>query len=225
MSPTRHVTAFLHRRFAAAARTRAIALPMLGVAALAVVGVACADAPSAPPMPAAPSFALMPLVSTVVEPTTVTALTRDVPLATSQTRSFSVSRSGGEFIWKEMGLRVTVPADAFKGKPLTITVTALAGDVVAYDFGPDGQRFDRPLEVRQDLRGTNFWRLGKDAQVVGAYFKSHLQVSDATNTAVIDAFEPTEVDLTNSHVRFQVTHFSGYMVSTGRKDRVTNDGL
>jgi hypothetical protein len=120
--------------------------------------------------------------------------------------------------WPEMGLTVVVPPKAFSAAEMTFTITALAGDVIAYDFGPDGSRFNVPLQVVQSLRDTNFEKLskklGRDARVRGAYFRNASQIDDASNTALVDEFLPTELGLHGWFVTFAVTHFSGYMVST-----------
>ena len=147
-------------------------------------------------------------------PLRVKALLRDVPLRESQTRSFKVSGAeGGMINWPEVGLKVIVPRKGIKAKDMTITVTALAGDVIAYDFGPDGSQFDVPLVVTQSLKGTNFARLGAGARVRGAYFRNASLVNDVTNTVLVDAFQPSELDGNGRSLTFKVTHFSGYMVS------------
>jgi hypothetical protein len=184
---------------------------------------ACSDTPSAPLAleNATPAYDrqnspnTQQLGTALAEPLRVKALLRDVPLATSQTRSFTMQGAhGGVIDWPELGLKVVVPHKGFRGKDITITVTALAGDVIAYDFGPDGSQFDVPLVVIQSLKGTNYAKLGGAAQLRGAYFRHASDVSDATNTAVVREFQPTDLDLRSGNVTFKVTHFSGYMVST-----------
>jgi hypothetical protein len=204
----------------APARTRRIArvASALGIAAL--LGgtgllAACADAPAAPRAAAASPRASLTgtLTGTLTEPVTVDALLRTTPLASDLTKSFKVGKNGASFDWPEVGLRVGVPSGVAAG--MTITVKALKGDVIAYDFGPDGAQFAQALTVSQSLTGTNYALLPLGAILRGAYFKSATQVSDATNTATVDAFQATEVDLLSNRVRFPVTHFSGYMVSWG----------
>lgn len=181
---------------------------------------ACSDTPSAPNAleNAAPAYNKhdTPEVGTVLTPPLrVKALLREVPLREAQTRSFDVKGAhGGVIEWPELGLKVVVPQKGFKGQDMTITITALAGDVIAYDFGPDGSRFDQPLTVVQSLKGTNYAKLRGKALLRGAYFKHASQVSDATNSAVVNEFQLTDLDVKGWNVRFQVTHFSGYMVST-----------
>ena len=51
-------------------------------------------------------------------------------------------------------MTVTVPRGAL-AQTTTITMTARAGTVVAYDFAPHGITFAKPLVFQQQLRGTN----------------------------------------------------------------------
>lgn len=206
-------------------RRRTFSLSTLGALALSMVLAACADAPTGPSAPpAAPSAGLLGTLGTVTSTLTttvtgtltrVTALVRAEPIVAEETRSYTIRRStGGTIEWPDVGLTVIVPARAFSAKEMTITVTALRGDVVAYEFGPHGVQFDRPLTIVQNLNGTGFWRLGVGARLQGAYFKSADQINEANDTALVDEFQPTTVDYFRSQVRFDVSHFSGYMVST-----------
>lgn len=212
-------------------RRRLFSLATLGAVALATVLSACTDAPTGPsasPPPPPPSAGLLGTLGTVTSTLTttvtstltgtltqVTALVRSEPLRRQETRSFTIRNStGGTIEWRDVGLKVIVPANAFSAREMTITVTALRGDVVAYEFGPHGTQFDRPLTIVQNLNGTGFLGLGLNTRLRGAYFKSADQIDHASNTALVDELLPTQVDLFRSQVRFDVSHFSGYMVST-----------
>jgi len=48
------------------------------------------------------------------------------------------------------------------------------------------------------------------------YFKDGAQVDDAAGRAQIDEFLPVNVLLVGNKVQFKVSHFSGYLLSTGR---------
>lgn len=180
--------------------------------------VACSDTPTSPlgPQHAAPTRDLIGSTgsSTAVK---VTGLLRDVPLTAPQTRTFTVKGNRGDVLqWLEMGLVVVVPPRAIPGKnrDMTITITALPGAVIAYDFGPDGSQFAEPLTVYQILRGTNYTKLAPGTRLRGAYFRSPTQIDATANSAVVDEFQPTELAFQGYVVAFKVTHFSGYMVST-----------
>ena len=132
-----------------------------------------------------------------------------------QTRSWKVSaRRGGLLEWAEVGLVVIVPPKAISGSEMTLTVTAMPGAVVAYEFGPHGSQFAAPLIVTQSLVGTNYARLGADVRLRGGYFRNASQINHATGTAEIDESLPTVLGFKGLFVSFKVTHFSGYMVST-----------
>jgi hypothetical protein len=149
----------------------------------------------------------------------VAGLLRDKALLAPQTRTWTVRSDRGDvLLWAEMGLTVVVPPKAFRAAEMKFSITVLPGDVIAYDFGPDGSQFDVPLQVFQSLNGTNFEKLtkklGRSPPLRGAYFMHASQIDAATGTAMVDEFQPSELGLKNRVVRFEVTHFSGYMVST-----------
>jgi hypothetical protein len=186
----------------------------VSLAALALIAWGCAEQGSSLLEPNETSVHASTSTSTV----TVKTLLRDVPLESDLTRSWTVKRAQGATLdWPEVGLRVVVPAWAFSAeREMVISITAPKGDVVAYDFGPDGAVFSEPLELIQSTKGTNFARLPRVQQenTRGAYFKSITQVSDLTNTARVDEFEPTVIDVIGNKLTFKITHFSGYLLST-----------
>ncbi len=61
---------------------------------------------------------------------------------------------GGSIEIPQPGLRITVPANALPSD-MTITVTAVPGRILAYEFAPHGVVFLKPLTFSQDLRRTN----------------------------------------------------------------------
>ena len=150
----------------------------VGVATLAVVGVlaACSDAPSAPGAasvgPAAPSFAKglkggkfgqtfdsVWAGQQLASPVLATSLKRNQPLADTISASFPVTRAGGTFTVAGTGLQIEVPKNAVKDD-FVMTVKALPGNVVAYEFGPHGLQFKKSLFLWQDLSGNDYARLG-----------------------------------------------------------------
>src|SRR5436309_274804 len=112
--------------------------------AVAVVGavatlIGCqSDAPSDPRSirraPEAPSALLL------TAPKSVTVLQRSTPLANSITASKTIGVLGGTLSLPGAGLVVVVPPGAVL-QATTISVTALAGSNVAYEFSPHGTTF------------------------------------------------------------------------------------
>jgi hypothetical protein len=183
------------------------------VAAALLAASACTDAPSGP-SPAVPRRPNLELVDPAV---TAVGLTRDVALGSNVTVSFVVPKSGGSYHVPGTGLRVTVPANAFRGKELKITVTALAGSMVAYNFEPHGTVFNNALLLTQDMRGTNYWHLDNPGTVEAGYFADPSQIVESQNLARINEFLPVTKDVVGNKLAFSVKHFSGYMVSSGRR--------
>jgi hypothetical protein len=213
----------------ATGRTRRIArvVTALGIAATAgtlASLAACADAPSAPSAPASAQNRAVdaPRTSTGTtsgNPTVVmTALRRTQPLAADITYSVAYSpASGATLDVPEAGLHVVVPPGALPAKSkTTLSVTALAGNLVAYEFGPHGTKFNAALKVTQDLSNTTWAGNTGRADLSVGYFKSAALLDAVSGTAPIDEVLPLTV--TGKMAHWDIWHFSGYMVSTGRSN-------
>lgn len=147
-------------------------------------------------------------------------LTRDVPLAKPISKTFTFDRRGGTMEMKELGLRVDIPGDAIPSTTLTITVTALAGADIAYDFQPHGTVFRKPIAFNQELRGTSWDRSGFKGTILGGYFESTSQLGP-NGVALLDELFSVRVD--DKRASFDIKHFSGYMVSSGRSASYSSD--
>lgn len=143
------------------------------------------------------------------------ALVRNAPLADDITASQNIGPAGGELEIPGAGLRVTVPAGALS-RTTTITATALAGDMVAYEFGPHGTRFALPLVLTQATVGTNAAALPADAVLIGGYFTGRDALDGATKRAKLAELLPTLGTAAEGTVAFNVWHFSGYIAGWGR---------
>lgn len=186
-----------------------------GLAASSALAACSTDSVTAPAV--APSNGLLGstlgLVTNLLS--SVTGLLRLSPLQTAVTRSVLVTRSqGGELRIPETGLRLTIPANAIPRDTMTITVTALAGRAVAYEFQPHGTKFAKPLTFSQDLSVTSWLTSLLRPQLSGGYFKDASQVNTETGVSVIN--EELVARINGTRVDFDISHFSGYMVSTGR---------
>jgi hypothetical protein len=187
------------------------AAPLLG-AALATLA-ACSDAPSAPRAPLAPGNA--PQASVLSSPVTARVLLRSTPLVFSVRVSASIGKAGGSINVPGTGLTLVVPSGAVSA-PTTFTISAPAGRNVWYEFGPSGAKFAVPLVIRQDLSKTNLLGLDR-SRFEGGYFMSGSRNESAGTAKVTEAL-PITFNATGTELSFKVTHFSGYMVSTGRLD-------
>ena len=189
---------------------------LLGAAAVGLLA-GCSSESLTAPAAAQPSNGLIgDLLGTATSTLgTVTGLLRLTPVITSVTRSRTFDRNGGQLAIPELGFSLKVPAGAIPGQTLTISVTAIAGRMVAYNFEPHGTKFLKPLTISQELTGTN-GLLGSliSPDLLGGYFKSDSQLNPLNNTAVID--EAFQIRTSGSTASFDIWHFSGYMVSTGR---------
>jgi hypothetical protein len=146
------------------------------------------------------------------------------PRSQATTASKIISSKGGTIEVKGTGLRLQVPRGAVS-VATRFTITALPGNVVAYDFQPHGSVFPVPLKFVQDLSETNFKHVKVPAGFVpsfeGAYFTTSLLIDQLTGVAIVDEVIPatTEITFSGKAISFPISHFSGYMISTGRTSR------
>ncbi|MEP6495175.1 MAG: hypothetical protein ABJF01_20985 [bacterium] len=137
-----------------------------------------------------------------------------------------ITPAGGTIELPAVGLQVQVPKGAVAAN-ITITVTTLAGNVVAYDFQPHGTVFNVPLKFVQDLQYTNFAgiKLPKDfsKNFEGGYFLDSQSIDQTTGLVAVSEFIPATDEVTISSkgkygsLSFPVRHFSGYLISVGRR--------
>ena len=178
-----------------------------GVAAFALA-TACSDLVQPVPTSPAAGGQQSALTSLLIAPVQRSqALTEDV------TWSFDVGPGGATSTNAAAGLAISVPMGAVS-QPVTITVTALAANAVAYRFEPHGLQFNRSVYLTQDLRHTTLGIL-TGLTLSGAYFTTDtLELSNglAAVTEIISAW-------TNPFSRtatFPIRHFSGYILASGR---------
>jgi hypothetical protein len=110
---------------------------------------------------------------------------------------------------------VVVPRNALQ-RTTTITMTARAGSLVAYDFAPHGIVFQKSLVFTQSLVGTNASIVGALTMKLGYYEDPSLL--NAAGGLVSQLVNGVTSVLTWSFTS-TIPHFSGYLVTWG----CTND--
>lgn len=198
-------------------RRPSTALALVGASLLA----ACASDPLTPSMELERRNGVLP------KPAVVKLLQRSTPLGAAERASLTITaKQGGLLRLPESGLLVSVPAGAIKSGTLTITVTADPGKSVSYDFQPHGTQFEKPLTITQDLNKTNWKNLSTSALWGGYYPEA---IDDAKGLATIT--ESFLVRITGSQktvsatAAYDIWHFSGYTLSTGRADGEADGSL
>ena len=145
----------------------------------------------------------------------VNVLQRSAPLLHDFVASAVIGRAGGTIDIPEAGFSITFPQNAVS-VPTPIVVTAVPGTGVAYAFQPHGLVFRRSPTITQDLRGTAaFADPALRAGLEGAYLPSEAALAGAT--ARVREMRPTVVDVDGWTMRFDVDHFSTYVVSSARR--------
>ena len=140
-------------------------------------------------------------------------LQRTRPLAEPITVSKVIGPDGGTLAIPEAGVTVTVPRGALAATT-NIVMTARAGTLVAYDFAPHGITFAKPLVFSQKLSGTNATLLSAPLLQLGYYEDASLLTK--TGGLVSQLLGGTVNTLTWTFTS-SIPHFSGYMVSCGRR--------
>jgi hypothetical protein len=197
-------------------RLRFLSTLTLAVAASLTISACATDNSTAPsvktPPPAASSSLLGGLLGAPSTPAkTRTPVLRINPLPTSLTTSAKIGILGGSLSIPGAGITVVVPPLALLS-PTTITVNALAGSNVAYEFSPHGLKFALPLIVTQDLKVT---RATPELLSLGlslGYFP------DASHVTSVTELLSVNVDLLGLTAVSTVWHFSGYILISGRDE-------
>jgi hypothetical protein len=190
---------------------RRLAALALGALTLASCG---GDQPTRPQLlqapPEAPSSDLLGGLTSLIG---VNGLQRTTPLAVPITVTKAIGPEGGTLAIPQAGVTVTVPRGAL-ATTTTITMTARAGSLVAYDFAPHGVVFARPLVFSQQLRGTNATLLSAPLLGLGYYRDPSLLTKSG---GLVSELLNGTVNTLSWTFTSTIPHFSGYMVSCGRR--------
>lgn len=143
----------------------------------------------------------------------VNGLQRTRALAAPITVSKAIGRDGGTLAIPEAGVTVTIPRGALAATT-KISMTARSGTLVAYDFAPHGITFAKPLVFSQRLSGTNATLLGAPLLELGYYQDASLLTKTG---GLVSQLLGGAVNTLSWTFTSSIPHFSGYMVSCGRR--------
>lgn len=185
-----------------------------------LAATACGDreltTPNSPVASSTARFGTAPATSKIVP--AVRILKRTQALKTTQTTSAVIGPAGGQLSLPTTGIEVSFAPGAV-AKATRITVTALEGTDVAYEFQPHGLKFSAPVVVRQDLKKTT---AESDAVLAaslqGSYFEGILAgnlIGTHDVYSHIKEGRKAKLNATSRVLEFTIEHFSGYIVSTG----------
>jgi hypothetical protein len=141
----------------------------------------------------------------------VRTLTRKVALKKDITVTAVIGANGGVITVPEAGLTLTVPRGAVASNT-KFTVTALAGKLVAYEFGPHGTKFPNALQATQDLKVTNFSLLDGLLPLRAGYFADRTSLDEKNETALVSELLNGVTQPLTGKFNFEIKHFSGYVV-------------
>ncbi|HJQ20914.1 MAG TPA: hypothetical protein VJ867_11240 [Gemmatimonadaceae bacterium] len=145
----------------------------------------------------------------------VPPVTRNTPLPNDVVWTFTAGPDGALSANSAVGLTIVVPPGALASTQ-TITVTALKGSAVAYGFEPHLQ-FDRKVVLTQNLRGTSAGGLlSLNLTLSGAHFDGDAPSYSSGGLAIVSEVVPSLTSLLTKTTSFGVSHFSGWIVASGR---------
>ncbi|MEO6877585.1 MAG: hypothetical protein ABI205_03825 [Gemmatimonadaceae bacterium] len=132
---------------------------------------------------------------------------RTTPLASNISRSVTVGLLGATIAVPGTGFSMVIPPLAVAAGT-RITVTALAGSNVAYEFAPHGIHFLLPLVATQSLQNMQNPPSGLLGLHLG-YFP------DPTHVTTVTELLNVNVDLLGLSATSSIWHFSGYIFVGG----------
>lgn len=211
-----------------ASRSKQIATSI--VAVLTAILAACSNAAS--PSLTAPDHSVDPgveqavanaraLSSTIPGSFVAQGLLRDRSLPEAITVTKVISSEGGTVDIPAADFQLQIPRGAVDA-PLSISVTALRGTVIAYDFQPHDATFAAPLKFVQRLNHTSLRGAARpsdaESDVGLANFSDPSMIDPVTGIGVASDSVPSQIRprLNGNLLSFMIWRFSGYMASTGR---------
>jgi len=158
-----------------------------------------------------------PAMEIVNPPVVALTLERLHPLPNDITKSITLYQTGGSLDIPEAGFHLNIPRNTIGNDRITITVTAVAGNQVAYEFYPKGMQFKLDgIRMTQNLDSTSWVNNEGNTKIEGGYFKTRDDLDSSDGTALIYEFIPVSVIATGGRLHMNIKHFSGYVVATGR---------
>ena len=185
----------------------------LGAIALTSCGTDQPTAPLRVEQAIAPESPSNDLLGTLSSLLSMNGLQRKTALSAPITVSKSIGSEGGTLAIPAAGVTVIVPKGALT-KTTTITMTARSGTLVAYDFAPHGIVFAKPLVFKQSLKGTNASLLNAPFLRLGYYADESLLTKTG---ALVTELLGGVVDTLSWTFTSSISHFSGYIVTCGRR--------
>ena len=159
-----------------------------------------------------PILSKIPILGQLLVPDTVVVVQRLVPLRYDITQTKFIGSGGGQISIPAAGVTLVVPAGAVD-LPTPITMTAVAGRGLVYEFGPKGMTFKKPLTIKQDLTVASLDpRLLSRMKFNGGYFKSRGDLLGGLLGIVYELLA-ARTSASGSTVEFNVNHFSGYLIA------------
>lgn len=203
-------------------RARSLAALVVAVAVtvtLAACGATDSTAPSTPAAashqtivaPDAANHSLLGGLLGTTTTTNITPLLRNTPLSAPITVTKNIGILGGTIAIPQAGLAIVIPPLAVTSTK-TISVTALAGSKLAYEFAPHGLKFALPLVATQNLSNTH----GGAGGLLSALTLKLGYFPDANNVTSVTELLNVQLDLLHLTAVSTIWHFSGYIYASGR---------
>ncbi len=145
-------------------------------------------------------------------------LRRTVPLPHDVSETVRIGPDGGRIKLFDAGIYVGIPPGALD-EEIDITLTAFAGDRVAFEFAPHGTTFARALKIGLDVVNTEAEHLLYESpcrnadqslcDYLGVYYDGDGSVGGVTTLETFPVFLNS-----GGKLWFWTDHFSGYALAT-----------
>ena len=146
------------------------------------------------------------------------AMRRALPLTSDEVVTMRIGADGGRIDLPRAGASFVVPAGALDAET-EITMRALAGEVIAFEFAPHGLTFRLPASVHVHAAGTEAEPLLTDpartllqGRPLDGYLGVYFEGDPASG---VEPLETIETRLEGDHLVYDVEHFSGYVSASG----------
>lgn len=151
------------------------------------------------------------------------AIMRSDPLKKAVTVNRVIGAKGGEIKIPQVGLTVIISPGAVL-QNTEITVTADAGSLISYEFGPHGTQFLAPVAIEQDMQQTTIGAKTDQATKLYGGYMPHGTSDIAGDSARVSEIHQAQTSVGPDSLGrpslkqsvFIVWHFSGYILIGAR---------
>lgn len=146
------------------------------------------------------------------------AMRRNTPLSSPISLTRVIGVEGGRMEIAEAGITFVVPPAALT-EPTEITLHALKGEAMAFEFAPHGLQFLIPASIHlrvSDTEAEMLLALPQESRELGLKLDGFIGVYFEGDPNVgVEPLENIDAYMVNESIVFSIRHFSGYVCASG----------